>query len=162
MEEAEVYLGNNRQFELNVRNGEVETIKQSTTKGIGLTVYKDKKLGFSYTSDLSSESLEEFIKKTVQLSLVADPKPWNGLPDFKQEKQKDLDLWDPSISEIENNTVHAWAIRLRYFQLDGDGSGWLGVIHFLKISFPEGHLLIPIGRLTFVIGISPAGLNIEQ
>ncbi|MDH5744943.1 MAG: TldD/PmbA family protein, partial [Candidatus Aminicenantes bacterium] len=104
VDEAEVYIENNRDFELRVRNGDVETVKQSTTKGIGLTVYKDKKLGFSYTSDLADESLEEFTKRTIQLSEVADPKPWNGLPDFsKEEKQIGLDLWDPSISEIESN-----------------------------------------------------------
>jgi PmbA protein len=99
-DEAEVYLVADRDFELDVRNGNVETIKQATSKGLGLTVFKDKKLGFSYTSDFSDESLQEFIKKTVQLSLVADPKPWNGLPDFKKGKLQDLDLYDPSISEI--------------------------------------------------------------
>ncbi len=103
VEEAEAFLENNREFELEVRNGDVETVKQSTTKGIGLTVYKDKKLGFSYTSDLTPDSIQEFVKRTVQLSEVADPKPWNGLPDFEEEgKQKDLDLWDPSIAEIES------------------------------------------------------------
>ncbi|NIM91766.1 MAG: hypothetical protein GTO17_12565 [Candidatus Aminicenantes bacterium] len=101
-DEAEVYLVADRDFELDVRNGDVETIKQATSKGLGLTVFKDKKLGFSYTSDFSDESITEFIKKTVQLSLVADPKPWNGLPDFKKGKLPDLDLYDPSISEIPN------------------------------------------------------------
>jgi PmbA protein len=104
VDEAEAYIENNRDFELRVRNGDVETVKQSTTKGIGLTVYKEKKFGFSYTSDLTEGSLEDFIKRTIQLSEVADPKPWNGLPDFgEEEKQMDLDLWDPSISEIESN-----------------------------------------------------------
>jgi len=104
VDEAEAYIENNRDFDLRVRNGDVETVKQSTTKGIGLTVYKDKKLGFSYTSDLTDESLDDFIKRTIQLSEVADPKPWNGLPDFGEEaKQTDLDLWDGSISEIESN-----------------------------------------------------------
>ena len=101
-DEVEVYAVVDRDFELDVRNGDVETIKQATSKGLGLTVFKDKKLGFSYTSDFSDESLEEFVKKTVQLSLVADPKPWNGLPDFKKGKLQDLDLYDPSISEITN------------------------------------------------------------
>lgn len=101
-DEAEVYLENTREFELDVRNGDVETIKQATSKGVGLTVFKDKKNGFSYTSDFSDESLEEFTKKTVELSLVADPKPWNGLPDFKKGKIQDLDLYDPSIAEIPN------------------------------------------------------------
>jgi PmbA protein len=101
-DEAEAYLENLREFELDVRNGDVETIKQATSKGVGLTVFKDKKLGFSYTSDFSDESLGEFAKKTVQLALVADSKPWNGLPDLKEGKIQDLDLYDPSISEIPN------------------------------------------------------------
>lgn len=101
-DEAEVYLEKNREFELTVRNGDVETIKQATSKGLGLMVFKEKKLGFSYTSDFSDESIEEFAKRTVQLSLVADPKPWNGLPDFKKGKIKDFDLYDSSIAEIPN------------------------------------------------------------
>jgi PmbA protein len=101
VDEAEAYLESSRQFDLEVRNGEVETVKQSDTKGIGLTVYKDKKLGFSYTSDLSPDSLTAFTKRTIQLAEVADPKPWNGLPDYREDaEQKDMKLWDPSVFEI--------------------------------------------------------------
>jgi PmbA protein len=104
VDEAEAFIENNRNFNLLVRKGEVDIVKQSSTKGIGLTVYKQKKLGFSYTSDLTSDSLEEFVKRTIELAAVADPKPWNGLPEYgKEAKQKDLDLWDPSIMEIEND-----------------------------------------------------------
>jgi len=101
-DEAEAYLTSGREFTLTVRNGDVETVKQATSKGLGLTVFKDKKLGFSYTSDFSEEALEAFIKRTVQIALVADPKPWNGLPDFEKGELKELDLFDPSIVEIPN------------------------------------------------------------
>ena len=102
-DEAEVYIESGRDFSLLVRNGDVDTVKQSSTRGLGLTVYKDKKLGFSYTSDLATDSLEGFIKRTIQLAEVADPKPWNGLPDYEKEgSQRDLDLWDPSLLEIED------------------------------------------------------------
>lgn len=101
VDEAETYMRLTRSFTLSVRNGEIETLKQSTTRGIGLTVYKDKKLGFSYTSDFSPGPLEDFIKKTVNSSLMADPKPWNGLPGLKEEKLKDLDLFDSSLAELE-------------------------------------------------------------
>jgi PmbA protein len=102
-DEAEAYLTNGREFTLTVRNGDVETVKQATPKGLGLTVFKDKKLGFSYTSDFSEEGLEAFVKRTVQISLVSDPKPWNGLPDFEKGELKELDLFDPSIAEIPND-----------------------------------------------------------
>lgn len=131
-DEAEAYLENGREFELIVRNGDVETVKQATSKGIGLTVFKDKKLGFSYTSDFSDESLEEFTKKTVQLSLVADAKPWNGLPDFEKGKIKDLDLYDPSIAEIPNDkkikvAKEAEKIALAYDKrITKSEGGWFG------------------------------------
>ncbi len=103
VDEAEAYIESNRDFSLLVRNGDVDTVKQSSTKGIGLTIYKDKKSGFSYTSDFTEDSLEEFTKRTIELAAVADAKPWNTLPDYGQErKQKDLDLWDPSVLEIED------------------------------------------------------------
>jgi PmbA protein len=101
-DDAEAYLTNGREFTITVRHGDVETVKQATSKGLGLTICKDKKLGFSYTSDFSEDGLEAFIKKTVQISLVSDPKPWNGLPDFEKGQLKELDLFDPSIAEIPN------------------------------------------------------------
>jgi PmbA protein len=119
-DEAESFLSNSRRFEINVRNGDVETVKQSSTKGIGLTVYRDKKLGFSYTSDFSPESLDEFVKKTINLSVVADQKPWNGLPDFGKEKQKDLDLWDASIAEIQNEKKIEIATKVEKIALSYD------------------------------------------
>ncbi len=101
-DEAEVYLESGREFELSVRNGDVETVKQASPKGLGLRIFKDKKLGFTYTSDFSDQALEEFIKKTIQLAQVADPKPWNGLADLENGEAKDLELFDPSIAEIPN------------------------------------------------------------
>jgi PmbA protein len=119
-DEAEVYLVNTRDFQVTVRNNDVEKIKQAASKGLSLTVFKDKRLGFSYTSDFSDQSLETFIKKTVQLSQEADPKPWNGLPDFKQEKLKDLDLYDPSIAGIPNEKKIEIAKKVEKIALESD------------------------------------------
>jgi PmbA protein len=120
-DEAEAYIESSRDFSLLIRNGDVDTVKQSSTKGIGLTVYKDKKMGFSYTSDFAADSLGEFTKRTLQLAEVADPKPWNGLPDYgKEEQQKDLDLWDPSIQEVEDEKKIAIAKKLEKSALSYD------------------------------------------
>ncbi len=101
-DEAETYLEHKREFELWIRKGNVSSVKQATSKGVGLTVFKDMKLGFSATSDLSDESLDQFAKRTVQLALVANPKAWNRLPDARKGKTRDLDLYDPSTGEIPN------------------------------------------------------------
>lgn len=99
-DEAEVYIENNRDFSLSVLNGNVESINQSTSKGLGLTVFKEKKLGFAYTSDFSPDFIAALPKKTVQLCLVGDARPWNGLPDFKPGIPANLDLYDSTVAQF--------------------------------------------------------------
>jgi PmbA protein len=99
-EEAEAVIENVKEFNVNVRKGEVETLQKSVSKGLGLRVFINKQLGFSYTSDLSPESLEETIKKTIELAKITEAKPWQGLPDFGPQPLRDLDLYDPEIAAV--------------------------------------------------------------
>lgn len=62
-EEAEALIENIKEFNVNVRKGEIETLQKSVSKGLGLRLFVKKALGFSYTSDLSPESLAETVKK---------------------------------------------------------------------------------------------------
>ena len=64
------------------------------------------------------------------------------------------------VSEIENNTVHAFAIRLRYLMWNSDEQAF-GRILLNDVIFPDGYLMIPIGELTYVIGISTGIFDIE-
>jgi PmbA protein len=99
-DEAEAVIENAKEFNVNVRKGEVETLQKSVSKGMGLRVYINKALGFSYTSDLSPESLEETVKKTVELARITESKPWQGLPDFGPQPLADLDLYDGEITAV--------------------------------------------------------------
>ena len=99
-DEAEAVIENVKEFSVNVRKGEVETLQKSVSKGLGLRVYINKALGFSYTSDLSPESLDETVKRTVDLAKITESKPWQGLPDFGPQPLADLDLYDPEIAAV--------------------------------------------------------------
>jgi len=99
-DEAEAYLQRSKSFNVTVRNGEVETLQKSVARGLGLRVFIDKQLGFSYTSDLSLESLEETARKTVELAGITEAKPWQGLPDFGPGILPGLDLYDPEIAGV--------------------------------------------------------------
>ncbi len=102
-EEAEAVIENTKEFNVNVRKGEVESLQKSVSKGLGLRVFINKQLGFSYTSDLSPESLEETIKKTVELAKITEAKPWQGLPDFGPQPLRDLDLFDAEIAAVPDD-----------------------------------------------------------
>ncbi|MGQ9617800.1 MAG: TldD/PmbA family protein [Candidatus Aminicenantia bacterium] len=101
-EEVEVYIVRRKTFEVNVRNGEIEILRQSIQKGLGLRIFNGKCLGFSYTSDFSKNAIEETIKQTIALTKITEPKPWNSLPEFEETSIPDLDLYDSYFAEIPN------------------------------------------------------------
>jgi len=99
-DEAEAVIENIKEFNVNVRKGEVETLQKSVSKGLGLRVYINKALGFSYTSDMSPESLDETVRRTIDLARITESKPWQGLPDFGPKPLAELDLYDPEIASV--------------------------------------------------------------
>jgi PmbA protein len=108
-DEAEAVIENVKEFNVNVRKGEVETLQKSVSKGLGLGIYINKARGFSYTSDLSPESLDETVKKTVDLAKITESKPWQGLPDFGPQSLADLDLFDAEIAAVPDEKKIAMA-----------------------------------------------------
>jgi PmbA protein len=99
-QEAEAVIENTKEFQAVVRKGEVETLQKSASRGLGMRVFFNKQLGFSYTSDLTPDSLDETVKKTVELARITEAKPWQGLPDFGPQALPDLDLYDPEIARV--------------------------------------------------------------
>lgn len=102
-DEADVYLEVGRESEVSTRLGEVESIKQASSKGLGLRVFKDKRLGFTYTSDFSEEQLDKLVASTVALADEASQDEFNGLPEPPTEPIPDLDLYDSEISAIQTS-----------------------------------------------------------
>jgi PmbA protein len=99
-DEAEACLENVKNFSVSVRNGEIETLQKSVSKGMGLRVYVNKQLGFTYTSDLTPASVDEAIRKTIELAQITEPKPWFGLPDFEPKAPADLDIFDGELAGV--------------------------------------------------------------
>ena len=64
------------------------------------------------------------------------------------------------VTEIENNTVHAFAIRLTYL-IWSETEQAFGWISLNDVVFPDGYLMIPFGELNYVIGVSTGILDIE-
>lgn len=118
--EAEACLETVREFSVNVRRGEVETLQRSVSRGLGLRVFIDRQLGFSYTSDLSPESLDDAVKKTVELARITEGKPWQGLPDFGPRPVPELDLFDPEIAAVPDEKKIALAREVERIALAED------------------------------------------
>jgi PmbA protein len=110
--EADVMLQTSTEFNVQVRKGEIETLTQSGSKGLGLRVFVDGRMGFAATSDFDAAVLERLVTSTVALAASADPKPENGLPDAPAPEPKpELKIYDPSIESLPTDQKIGMALR---------------------------------------------------
>ena len=80
VDEYEVFMASSIHNEIEVFNGNVESLSFSDTKGIGLRVFKEKKMGYAYTSNMNEDEIDKCIEKAIENSRVTGPDENNYLP----------------------------------------------------------------------------------
>ena len=98
-DQAEVYLVNSRQLSLEVRNGDIESVQEASSYGLGLRLIKDKKLGFAYVNDFRPESLEEVIRRALEFARAVSADENNVLPDDPGMTEV-KGLYDPGLAQV--------------------------------------------------------------
>jgi PmbA protein len=96
---AEVYLETGRNLSINVLNGEIETIEEAATAGVGFRVIVDGKTGFSHCNDFSEKSLEDTLKRAIEFAKLTTADENNILPAETGITNVD-GLYDPEIPTI--------------------------------------------------------------
>src|ERR1019366_4289337 len=79
--DAECTISEGEEFSAAVRLGELETLKEAGSRGAGLRVLIGKKMGSSYTSDLSPAGIRQMVESAVYLAGLTTEDPHAGLPD---------------------------------------------------------------------------------
>ena len=83
--EAEVVLREGDEFDAQVRMGELETLKNSGARGVGLRVLlassEGVRVGSTSSSDLTPSGIEHLISGAVALARISSPDPVQGLPE---------------------------------------------------------------------------------
>jgi PmbA protein len=107
--QAEAFIDVTRTSSVRVRDGQIEDLTQSTGKGMGLRIVKDRRLGFAYTSDFQQEGVASFVDRALAVAEAAAPSPHNGLPtraDLGTPAEPEY-LFDPKVAELPPD----WKIR---------------------------------------------------
>src|SRR5208282_5833595 len=78
--DAESVIREGDEFSVNVRMGEVETLKESGSRGLGLRVFLGKKSASTSTSDLTAEGICQLVDGAIALANVTEEDPFTGLP----------------------------------------------------------------------------------
>jgi PmbA protein len=97
--EAVAYEG--EEFSTLVRLGQVEMLKESGSRAIGLRVFHGLRAASTSSSDLSREGLEKLVSGAVALAKITSEDPFAGLPDATEfgRISEDLGLYFEDVNE---------------------------------------------------------------
>jgi PmbA protein len=93
---AEVLLVSAESLAAGVRLGEVEKLKSSRERRLGMRVFVDHASATASTAEMERDSLDGFIENTVTMARLTAPDPFSGLPEPQRQAHDlpDLDLTD--------------------------------------------------------------------
>jgi len=98
--EAVVYEGD--EFSARVRLGQVETLKESGSRAVGLRVFLGQRTASTSSSDFSGESIERLIDGAITLAKITSEDPFAGLPAPEEfgQLEGDLKLYFEDVNEM--------------------------------------------------------------
>src|SRR5580693_7139475 len=119
---AECVIREGDEFSTVVRLGQVETLKESGSKAIGIRVFNGKRAASTYSSDFSSSGLDRMVKSALELSKITSEDPFGGIPEASQlgSLSGDLDLYSPDVYSLPGEERISYARRAEKAALDYD------------------------------------------
>ncbi len=79
--DAEVVVREGDEFSVTVRMGDVETLKESGSRGLGLRAFLGKRTGSASTSDLTPDGIRQLVDGAMALAKITEEDSFMGLPE---------------------------------------------------------------------------------
>ena len=113
--DAEAVVAEGDEFSVLVRLGQVETLKESGSRAMGLRVFFGQRTASTSTSDFSAEGIERLVAGAVSLAQITSEDPFAGLPDADQFGITRASATDGNVGHPDANLVHPDANLGLYF-----------------------------------------------
>lgn len=119
---AECVVREGDEFSTLVRLGQVETLKESGSKAIGVRVFYGQRAASTYSSDFSKEGLERMLSSALELAKITSEDPFGGIPGAEQlgSLPGDLDLYSSDVYSLPGEERIAYARRAEKAAMDYD------------------------------------------
>jgi len=119
---AECVIREGDEFSTLVRLGQVETLKESGSKAIGVRVFFGQRSASTYSSDFSRAGLDRMLKSALELAKITSEDPFAGIPEPSQlgSIPGNLDLYYPDVYSLPGPERIDYARRAEKAALDFD------------------------------------------
>jgi PmbA protein len=120
--DAEVVVREGDEFSVTVRMGEVETLKESGSRGLGLRAFLGKRTGSASTSDLTPDGIRQLVDGAMALARITEEDSFMGLPEPEEfgAAPGDLHLFFEDVYSLPGPERIAWAKRAEAAALEAD------------------------------------------
>ena len=120
--DAEAVVREGDEFSVSVRMGEVETLKESGSRGLGLRVFLGTRSASTSTSDLTPDGIRQLVDGAIALAKVTEEDPFTGLPETSEfgSIPGDLHLYYDDVYSLEGKERIEWARRAEASALAAD------------------------------------------
>src|SRR5579872_2845144 len=119
---AECVVREGDEFSTLVRLGQVETLKESGSKSIGVRVFFGQRAASTYSSDFSRAGLDRMVTSALALAKITSEDPFGGIPAADQlgQLKGDLDLYHEDVYSLPGPDRIDYARRAEKAALDFD------------------------------------------
>jgi PmbA protein len=119
---AECVVREGDEFSTLVRLGQVETLKESGSRSIGVRVFFGQRAASTYSSDFSRAGLDRMVKSALELARITSEDPFGGIPEASQlgSLSGDLDLYHEDVYSLAGADRIDYARRAEKAALDFD------------------------------------------
>jgi PmbA protein len=120
--DAESVIREGDEFSVNVRMGEVETLKESGSRGLGLRVFLGKSSASTSTSDFTADGIRQLVEGAMALAKVTEGDPFTGLPETGEfgSLPEDQHLFFNDVYSLAGPERIEWARRCEAAALAAD------------------------------------------
>jgi PmbA protein len=111
--DAEAVAREGDEFSVNVRMGQVETLKESGSRGLGLRVFLGLRSASASTSDMTPEGIRQLVDGALALAKVTEEDPFSGMPETAEfgSVPGDLHLYHEDVYSLPGAERIEWARR---------------------------------------------------
>src|SRR6266700_381042 len=119
---AEAIVREGTEFSTVVRMGEVETLKESGSRAMGLRAFLGQRAASTYTSDFTNDGIEQLITGALELARITSEDPYACIPEASQlgTLQGDLQLYYDDVYSLPPEERIDYARRAERAALDVD------------------------------------------
>jgi PmbA protein len=111
-EQVEAFVGRSTSTGVKVHGGEIESLTQATSAGIGVRVVRDGRQGFAWAGSLDDAVIADVLAEARDNATYAQPEEWVGLAEPDGVAPAAIDLWRDELGAMRTERKIDLALEL--------------------------------------------------